>query len=132
MEALGALEDWSTRPVDEKKAWHMRLAADAALFEAAKLPWSRKSRADQSLADLLFAIQPPHQGIVLACSKEYAEWVNLPEHGEYWKTLMTRYHWLHDQVAQEFKDAGFEVDGPFVRVDSFKALYHDEWDIYNF
>jgi len=131
-DAVAALEDWTTRSEEEKKAWQDRLAADAELFESIKLPWSRKSRADASLTDMLFALQPPHQGIVLACSREYAQWVNLPEHGEYWKTLMARYDWLHEQVSQEFREAGFEVVGPFFKVDAFKAVYHDEWNIYDF
>jgi hypothetical protein len=131
-DGVATLEGWSTKDEAVKKAWRERLQANAQLFEQLELPDSRHTGAQTALANLLFALKPPHQGVVLCCSREYAEWHALPEHKAYYDMLLSRYDWLHEQVAREFQAAGFEVDGPLFKAAGFEALYHDDWDIFNF
>lgn len=131
-DGVAALEDWTTRDAAVKQAWRARLQADEQLFNKLEMPRAMATGAQTALADLLFSIKPPHQGVLLCCSREYAEWHALPEHKAFRDTLLSRYDWLHGQVSQEFLVAGFEVDGPLFKAAGFEALYHDDWDIFNF
>lgn len=130
MDGVAALEDWSTCEAPVKQAWLDQLSADQMLFKELKIPYDVHTGAMTALSNLLYALQPPHQGFILCCPQEFADWQGLPQHKAYRDALLARYNWVHEQVSKEFMDAGFIVNGPLFRAEGFIARYQDNWDIF--
>lgn len=116
---------------EEQYARLDQLLEDGKLFDALSRELHHSGPREQ-LCYLLYALCPPYQPFVLACSREYADFYSRPENKAYNETLRARYDWLLELVRQELHEAGFETEGPLMKVDGYRAAFYDEFDIYDF